>query len=62
MRNHKKEPVTVQVVEHMYRRDNWTLTEKSMDYVKKDSDTIEFPVKIAPDGEQVLTYNVHYSW
>ncbi len=62
VRNHKKEPVTVQVVEHMYRRDNWTLTEKSMDYVKKDSDTIEFPVKVAPDGEQVLTYNVHYSW
>ena len=32
LRNHKKEPVTVQVVEHMYRCDNWTITSKPLGY------------------------------
>jgi hypothetical protein len=62
LRNHKKQPVTVQVVEHMYRCDNWTITAKSLGYAKKDSHTVEFAAKIAPDGEQVVTYTVHYTW
>jgi hypothetical protein len=62
LRNHKKEAVRVQVVEHMYRCDNWTVTAKSIDYAKKDSNTVEFGAKIPPDGEQVVTYSVHYTW
>lgn len=62
LRNHKKEAVQVQVVEHMYRCDNWTITAKSIDYVKKDSNTVEFTAKIPPDGEQTVTYSVHYTW
>jgi len=62
VRNHKKEPVQVRVVEHLYRWTNWKLTENSQDWKKKDSQTIEFPVTVAPDGEQVITYTVHYSW
>ncbi len=62
LRNHKKEAVTVQVVEHLYRCDNWTITSKSVDYVKKDSHTVEFTANIAPDGEQDVTYSVHYTW
>ena len=62
LRNHKKEPVTVQVVEHMYRCDNWQITMKSLGYTKKDSHTVEFAAKIAPDGEQLVTYTVHYTW
>jgi hypothetical protein len=62
VRNHKKEPVEVRVVEHMYRGKNWTITDKSDDYQKKDSQTIEFPVTIAPDGEKVITYTAHYTW
>ena len=38
------------------------ITAKSDDYQKKDSQTIEFPVKIAPDGEKVITYTAHYTW
>jgi hypothetical protein len=62
VRNHKKEAATVRVVEHLYRWSNWKLTEQSRDFKKRDAQTIEFPVTVAPDGEQVVTYTVHYSW
>src|SRR5581483_11855413 len=62
VRNHKKEAVNVRVVEHLYRWTNWKLTDQSHPSRKTDSKTIEFPVTIAPDGEQVVTYTVHYSW
>jgi len=62
VRNHKKEAVTVRVVEHLYRWTNWKLSEQSQESRKTDAQTVEFPVSIAPDGEQVVTYTVHYSW
>ena len=62
VRNHKKEAVSVRVVEHLYRWSNWKLSEQSQDSHKMDAQTVEFPVTIAPDGEQVVTYTVHYSW
>ena len=62
VRNHKKEAVTVRVVEHLYRWTNWKLTEQSQESRKTDAQTVEFPVTIAPDGEQVVSYTVHYSW
>lgn len=36
--------------------------EQSHEFKKRDSQTIEFPVTVAPDGEAVVTYTVHYSW
>jgi hypothetical protein len=62
LRNHKKEPVQVNVVEHMYRCDNWSISAKSTGYVKKDSHTVEFTPTVQPDGEVTLTYSVHYTW
>lgn len=62
VRNHKKEPVDVRVVEHLYRWTNWEISAKSDDFKKTDSQTIEFPVTIAPDGEKTMTYTAHYSW
>jgi hypothetical protein len=62
VRNHKKEPVEVRVVEHLYRGKNWEVVSKSDDFQKKDSQTIEFPVSIGPDGEKVITYTAHYTW
>jgi hypothetical protein len=62
VRNHKKEAVSVRVVEHLYRWSNWKLTEQSQESHKMDAQTVEFPVTVAPDGEQVVTYTVHYSW
>src|ERR1035437_2594675 len=62
VRNHKKEPVDVRVVEHLYRALTWDIASSSADYKKTDSHTIEFPVTIAPDGEKTITYTAHYTW
>jgi len=62
VRNHKKEQVELRVVEHLYRGKNWEITSKSDEFKKKDSQTIEFPVTIAPNGEKVITYTAHYTW
>jgi hypothetical protein len=62
VRNHKKEAVNVRVVEHLYRWTNWKLMEQSHESHKMDTQTVEFPVTIAPDGKEVVTYTVHYAW
>jgi hypothetical protein len=62
VRNHKKEPVEVRVVEHLYRAINWDIASSSTEYKKTDSHTIEFPVTIAPDDEKTITYTAHYTW
>jgi len=63
VRNRKeKETVEIRVVEHLYRKGNWEITEASHEYNKMDSRTIEFRVVVDPDKEQVLTYTVHYMW
>ncbi len=63
LRNRKKtDAVEIRVVEHLYRWSNWAITAKSDDFVKKDSQTIEFRVPVKPDEEKTVTYTVHYSW
>jgi hypothetical protein len=62
LRNRKKEQVEIRVVEHLTRFDNWEVKEKSADFRKLDSHTIEFPVTLKPDEEKIVTYRVHYSW
>ncbi|MBK7404245.1 MAG: DUF4139 domain-containing protein [Phycisphaerales bacterium] len=62
VRNHKAEPVNVIVRESLYRWANWNITKKSQGFEKQDSRTVHFPVTIAPDGEAVVTYTVHYNW
>lgn len=62
LRNHKEEPVEVLVKENLYRWINWEITDKSRDFEKVDARTIEFPVKVAADGEETLRYTVRYSW
>lgn len=62
VRNHKDEPVEVLVKETLYRWNNWEITESNQKWTKYDSNTIHFPVKVDKDGEQVITYNVRYTW
>ena len=62
LRNRKKEPVEIRVVEHLYRWNNWEITAKSDDFKKTDAQTIEFRVPMKPDEERTGTYTVHYSW
>ncbi len=60
--NQKLQPVKVTVQEHMYRGDNWQIMNKSADFSKRDSHTIEFPLQVPAKGEITLTYSVRYSW
>ena len=62
LRNRKKEPVEIKVVEHLYRWNNWDITAKSDEFTKKDAQTIEFRIPVKPDEERKVTYSVHYSW
>ena len=62
LRNHKKEAAQIVVVEHLYRAATWDITQNSTDFSKKDSQTIEFPVNVPPDGEQKVIYTVRYNW
>jgi hypothetical protein len=60
--NQKPQPVTFNVVEPMYRGDNWDIQQKSSDYTKLDSHTIQFPLLVPAKGEATLTYRVQYTW
>jgi hypothetical protein len=60
--NQKQQPVDVTVIEHLYRGANWTITEKSAAFNKKDSHTVEFPLQVPAKGATTLTYSVRYTW
>ena len=62
LRNHKKEPIEVRVVEHLYRWTNWEITQSSDQFKKLDSQTVEFRVPVQPNKEEVVTYTAHYTW
>jgi hypothetical protein len=62
LRNRKKEPVEIRVVEHLYRWSNWEVTQKSDNFLKTEAQTIEFLVQVRPDDEKTVSYTVHYSW
>jgi hypothetical protein len=62
LRNHKKEQVTVRVVEHLYRWSNWVIAQESAPHRQVDSRTIEYELTLQPDEERTLTYTAHYTW
>jgi len=62
VRNHKKEPVEIRVVEHATHGGNWTLTAQSQPHEKKDATSFEFRVPLKPDEEKVVTYTIRYTW
>lgn len=62
LRNHKKEPVEIRVLEHATRGGNWTLTAQSQPHEKKDATTLEFRVPLKPDEEKTVTYTIRYTW
>jgi hypothetical protein len=62
LRNHKEEPVTVEVKESLYRWVNWEIVERTHAFSKEDARTVIFPLRLAAGGEQVLRYTVRYTW
>ncbi|AUM11413.1 DUF4139 domain-containing protein [Ketobacter alkanivorans] len=62
LKNSKKVPVTVSIVEHLYRWTTWSIQTHSSPFDKTDAQTIEFEVELKPDQEKTTTYTVHYQW
>lgn len=62
LRNHKKEPVEIRVVEHLYRWYTWDITKSSDPFVKTAAQVMEFRVQLKSDEEKTVTYTVHYTW
>jgi hypothetical protein len=60
LRNHKSEPVTVEVNEPV--PGDWTVTASSFKYEKTSSSSARFLVRVPADGEAVLTYRVRTRW
>ncbi len=54
LRNHKKEDITVKVIEHM--TGDWKILESSHEYKKQDAFRINFHVPVKKDKEEKLTY------
>ncbi len=62
LRNQKNAPVTVQVIEPIYRWSNWTITEHSHRYDKLDAGMIRFDVDVAAKKTATVKYTVLYEW
>lgn len=62
VRNHKKEPVEIRVVEHANHGGTWMLTAQSQPHEKKDATSFEFRVPLKPDEEKTVTYTIRYTW
>jgi hypothetical protein len=62
VRNRKKEPVEIRVLEHANFGVNWTLTQQSQPHEKKDATSFEFRVPLKPDEEKIVTYTIRYTW
>ncbi len=54
LRNHKKEKVEIEVIEHLYG--DWEITQSSQNYEKIDANTIKFLVEVLPEKEFVINY------
>jgi hypothetical protein len=57
LRNRKEEDITVRLVEPMPSA-NWSMTQHSHDFVKKDAFTVYFDVRVPKDEEVAVSYRV----
>ncbi len=62
VKNRSKEPKAIKVREHLWRWVNWEIEQPSMEFEKKDAQTIEFTVPLKPDEEKTVTFTARYSW
>ena len=62
LKNRKKEPVTIRVLEHLARSANWQISANTDLFEKKASDEIEFRIPVKPGEERKVAYTVNYTW
>ncbi|NOZ74853.1 MAG: hypothetical protein GXO90_05670 [FCB group bacterium] len=58
--NQRTEPIQVKFIEHI--SGDWVIRDQSTRYIKEDANTIYFPVTIASESSQVITYTYRKSW
>lgn len=61
LRNHKKDPVEIRVIEAVGRWHTWEISAKSDPFTKKDAHTIEFNIPVKPGEERKLSFTVLYT-
>ncbi|WP_394540788.1 DUF4139 domain-containing protein [Lysobacter enzymogenes] len=62
IKNAKKTPATVRVVEPLPRWTDWEIVASSLPAKKKDARSAQFEVPVPAQGETKLTYTVRYRW
>jgi hypothetical protein len=62
LRNRKKEAINVRVVEHLYRWNNWQIKDNNAEFVKIDTDEVQFRVDVPAESEHKVNYTVIYTW
>ncbi len=62
VRNRKKEPVEIRIVEHLFRWLQWEIIEQSEKFTKTNAQEMELRVQLQPDEEKKVTYTVRYTW
>jgi hypothetical protein len=60
LKNHKDQDVTIDAVENLGT--DWEITDHSMDYEKRNANSIVFHVPVKANGEQKVTYTVQHRW
>lgn len=60
LRNRGSKPATITVVENLYG--NWEITAKTSEYRKKDAESVEFDVPVAPGAGATLGYTVRFTY
>ena len=61
LRNHKKTPVEIRVIENLGRWHTWEISAKSDPFTKKKAHTIEFNIPVKPGEERKLSFTVLYT-
>ena len=62
LRNRKEEAVNIRVVEHLYRSAQWEVKANDADFIKIDSNEIQFRVDVPAESERKVNYTVVYTW
>jgi len=53
---------TVVVREHFYRWTQWSITQSSEKYEKRNADTVDFKIAVPANADTKLTYTAQYKW
>ncbi len=62
VRNQKDAVQTVVVRENLYRWKTWEIVERNEAFEKTNANTVEWRLKVAPEGKSTVRYTVQYSW